>query len=258
MLDVVICAPSYKRANGVDTLKYLPSTRIYVSNDEYDDYHKNYPESDIVGVDPKHQGNLCRIRNHILDQEMGDNKVVVIIDDDLKKIGYHEQRKQNHLKTEEEVIDFIRKYSELAISWGIGAWGININPDKQVYREYTPFSLTSYIGGPFMAHIKHDIRYDENLPLKEDYDFTLQFLNKYRKILRVNKYFYDTKQAEQAGGCATYRNLERELDQLKLLQKKWGSRIVKQEKLRHSRSHSSTKKRSVDINPIIHVPIRGV
>jgi hypothetical protein len=95
------------------------------------------------------------------------------------------------------------------------------------------------------------------LPLKEDYDMTIQQLNKYRKVLRVNKFFYDVKQSEQAGGCADYRNMDKEKEQLRLLQKKWGSDIVRSDN--NDRSHNlKKKKRQIDYNPIIKVPIKGI
>jgi hypothetical protein len=80
---------------------------------------------------------------------------------------------------------------------------------------------------------------------------------KYRKVLRVNKYFYVKKGAEQKGGCAAYRNINREMDQIKKLQKKWGKKIIKVDDGK-SRSHNTEKKRSFDINPIVKIPIRGV
>ena len=52
------------------------------------------------------------------------------------------------------------------------------------------------------------------------------------KILRANEFFYKVKESEQKGGCATYRNFKKEEQQLKLLQKKWGSDIVRQDKTR--------------------------
>jgi len=255
-MKVVIACPSYKRPNGVDTLAYLPSTKVYVSASEFEAYKKNYPKANIISVDPKFQGNLCRIRNYILDDNKGD--IVCIIDDDLKFLGYFEKNTVVKLTCEADVISFLIKYSNLALDLGVKLWGINISPDKQNYREYTPFSLTSYIGGPFMVHLDTDLRFDERFPLKEDYDFTLQNLNKYRKVLRVNKFFYSVKQVEQVGGVAEYRNLDEEKRQLKELQKKWGNKIVQTDSLENSRSHSSTKKRNVDINPIIRVPIKGV
>jgi hypothetical protein len=67
--------------------------------------------------------------------------------------------------------------------------------------------------------------------------------------LRVNYACYDVKQAEQEGGCATYRNIQKEIMQFNLLQKKWGSRIIRQDK---------KSKRSFDFNPILKLPHKGV
>lgn len=257
-MKLVICAPSYRRPTAVDTLRYLPSCRIYVSRNEEKAYRAANPGATIVGVDPKYQGNLCRIRNYILDQEMGTGRAVLIVDDDLQGLFRWEQLKRHRLDTESEVLAFLARYTALCVEWECPAWGININSDGQIYREQTPFSLRSYVGGPFMVHVNHSLRYDERLPLKEDYDFTLQLLNRYRRILRVNKYYYLTLQVAQVGGCAEYRNVEAETEQLKLLQRKWGKDIVRSDSLNASRNHLTTKRRRIDINPVIHPPIRGV
>ena len=255
-MDISIVCPSYKRPSRVDTLIYLPSCTVYVSTVEEAEYKKHYPKANIVGVDPKYQGNVCRIRNKILDDHQGG--IVLIIDDDLNYIGYHENKKMVKLKNEDEVKSFLHKYTVIALDLGVRLWGINLSPDRQNYREQAPFSLTSYIGSPFMVHINPELRFDERFSLKEDYDFTLQCLNRYRKVLRVNKFVYAVRQAEQTGGVADYRNIDREMEQLKLLQKKWGKDIVKTESLKFSRNHRTSKVRNFDINPIIHPPIKGV
>jgi hypothetical protein len=86
---------------------------------------------------------------------------------------------------------------------------------------------------------------------------TLQQLNANRKVLRVNKFFYIKESASNVGGCATYRNMDAEREQLVLLQRKWGSAIVKFDNT--SRSHSTKKvKKHIDFNPVIIPPIRGV
>lgn len=257
-MKITICAPSYRRPTAVDTLKYLPSCRIYVSRMEEKAYREANPGADIVGVEPRYQGNLCRIRNHILDCEMRPGRAVLIVDDDLQGIFRWERLTRRRLETEKEVHAFLKKYTGLCVAWKCPAWGINVNSDGQVYREQTPFSLRSYVGGPFMVHVNHNLRYDERLPLKEDYDFTLQLLNKYRRVLRVNAFYYLTLQVAQVGGCAEYRNVEAEMEQLKLLQRKWGSEIVHADSLASSRNHLTTKNRRIDINPVIHPPIRGV
>lgn len=140
----------------------------------------------------------------------------------------------------------------------IGAkfWGVNVNSDPMAYRHNTPFSTISPVLGPFGCFLKgNKCRYDENLPLKEDYDMTLQQLNTERVVLRVNAYHYLCKQSENIGGCAAYRNREREKQQLEALQAKWGSNIVKVDTSNKGRTE---KIKRLDYNPIIKVPIKGV
>lgn len=147
-----------------------------------------------------------------------------------------------------DVEEFVENGFNMANELNVKYWGMNLLPDKGAYREYTPFSMTQCILGPFQAFNDLDLRYDENLPLKEDYDLSLQVLNKYRKTLRFNMYFYSVKQHTNAGGCASYRTKQREIEQFELLQRKWGTKIVQ----------SDPNAKGFDINPIIKVPIRGV
>lgn len=258
-MKIAVCCPSYKRPK-VETLDYLPFCRVYVDGKEFDDYVKANPGGAIVKCPDGVQGNLCRVRNYIIDNELNKNgnDAVLIIDDDLKGIFYYE--KKERIKVEkDDFLNFLYKYTLMAKELGAYFWGVNVNADKQCYREYSPFSTVSYIGGPFQCFLKgNNCLYDENLPLKEDYDMTLQQLNKNRVVLRVNKYFYDCKQSKQAGGCATYRNSQKEMEQLLALQKKWGKDIVKFDN--NDRSHSGNKKKRkvFDYNPVINVPIKGI
>jgi len=260
MIDrISVNAPSYKRP-VVETLKYVPNCRVWVCESEAEDYRKGNPGADIVAVPVGVQGNLCRIRNWILDREYERGiEAVCLIDDDLRGIQYYEKMKR--IKVQPSVFpSWVEFYTDLAEAWGVKLWGVNCNTDLQSYREYTPFSTLSYIGGPFSVHIRSEMRYDERLPLKEDYDMTLQHLNRYRGVLRLNKFSYIVKQGGsgngQAGGCATYRNVKNETDQLTFLQKKWGDKIVKYDN--NDRSHSRIKKQTIDINPVLSAPIRGV
>lgn len=258
-MNIVVVSPSYKRADKITTHKYLPFVKFYVDESEAEEYRKHNPGVEIVACPKGIQGNVCRVRNYILDREFeAGADAVVMLDDDLKGIYYWEDMERKEVKPE-EFLWFIEKYSILAREWGARMWGINVNPDKQVYREYSPFTTKSPVLGPFQVHLRgSDIRYDERLALKEDYDISLQHLNRYRVLLRVMKAFYECKQSEQTGGCAVYRNLEREKEQLLALRKKWGKEIVRIDKGR-SRSHNAKRERkTIDYNPIIRVPIKGV
>lgn len=256
-MKISVNIPSYKRPKVV-TLGYLPFCNVWVDNKEYEDYLKaNHGGGNIIAVPDGVQGNVCRIRNYILEKELPNNDVVVIVDDDMEGI-YRWQEKRSIKLKKDEVLSFIERYSILAEDWGVKFWGINVNHDKQNYREYTPFSTVSYIPSPFMAFMGgNEIYFDERFVLKEDYDMTLMQLSKYRVVLRLNKYFCNVKQHSQVGGCASYRNFDKEIEQLKLLQKKWGSKIVQIDY--NDRSHKLIKsKGKIDFNPLLFVPIKGV
>lgn len=261
-MKISVCCPSYKRSK-VETLDYLPFCKVYVDNKEYDDYiksNKNF-EDNIISVPDGIQGNVSRIRNYILDEEYKKGvDVVCIVDDDLKALYQwcgEKEMPYKKIKIEaDEFLDFVEKYSIMCQDFGFKLWGVNINADALSYRQYSPFSTLSVILGPFSCHIRSDIRYDENLPLKEDYDLAIQHLNKYRGILRVNYVHYDCKQSKQEGGCATYRNYDKELEQLKLLQKKWGNKIVKIDNAKNNNQKKESKE--LDYNPIIRIPIKGI
>jgi hypothetical protein len=240
--DIGYYSPSYKRAKGVTTQDIYSEVQYVVSESEAKAYEENGHRCWVVPDSA--QGSVCRIRNYILDN--APESKVVILDDDLKGIGVWNKQKSRILE-EDEFYEFVEKGFILADDLGIKYWGINLLSDKGCYREYSPFSFTSVILGPFQAFNGLDLRYDENLPLKEDYDLSLQVLNKYRKTLRFNAYHYLAKQHVNVGGCADYRSMEREKEQMQLLIKKWGSKIVKQD--------SSSKG---DINPVVRVPIKGI
>tara|TARA_R100001244_G_scaffold132365_2_gene108463 strand:+ start:590 stop:1330 length:741 start_codon:yes stop_codon:yes gene_type:complete len=240
-------APSYKRAEKSSTQKLYPFIKLVVKESEAKEYKKNGNE--IVVCPDNIQGNLCRVRNWIIDNLYEDADCIIIVDDDCNGIGRWQD--QTHYKfNSQELQEHCEEWANLCFEFGFKFWGLNCLPDKGAYREYTPFGTLQYIGGPFQAHLKSsEIRYDEALPLKEDYDITLQHILKYGGALRINFANYNVKQAEQEGGCSSYRNLDFERRQFFDLQKKWGKDIIKRDK---------GSKKSFDFNPIIKIPIQGV
>ena len=264
-MHISVNCPSYKRPK-VETLDYLPFCKVWVCETEAEAYRAANPghEDNIIPCKRGIQGNLCRIRNHILDTEFKNGAdVVLIVDDDMRRVSYYESEigdpfgyTKNTVPTE-DFLGFIEKYSRLCEGFGFKFWGINCNIDAMSYSQNIPFSTVAYIGGPFQCFLRgNECRYDESLPLKEDYDMALQNCNRYRGCLRVNKYHYVVKQAEQAGGCATYRNYVREQQQFEALRDKWGSRIVREDK--SNKGKTKKEKVRIDFNPIIKVPIKGV
>ena len=248
---MMLLSPSWRRPTICTSHRYFKSLRYVVCKSQSQQYIDN--GMPVLVCPDKAQGNVSRVRNWILDQAKGED--LCIVDDDIKHLGVWNGNVHRDLDGD-EAEEFIEHGFELARQFKVKMWGVNLLPDKGAFREYTPFSLTNVVLGPLGGFLDMDCRYDENLPLKEDYDLCLQVLNKYRKILRINHAHYVCEQHTNLGGCAEYRTMDAEKDQFLELEKKWGSKIV-----RRDTGESKTQRKrqaAYDINPVIKIPIKGV
>ncbi len=235
---------SYKRANNVITGKYLKTAKIVVPNSQVEEY-KRYNDNEIIGIDDSKDGDICKKRNAALDLFNDDT---VLMDDDIKNIGYNQDGTGSFYLSEERFVNFAKNAFEMSREIGTVLWGLNQNYDPLNYKSYSPLSLTSCVLGPVMGISKENkLRFDLELTLKEDYDFSLQVLFQYRKILRFNKYHYIAGHIDNTGGVVSYRTMEKELWQAKRLQQKWGSKVVKIER--------NTQRGGQTINPKIISPL---
>lgn len=242
-----IYAPSYKRSKGVKTHKILPEVIYCVHQfeaEQYKDFNIEILPDDI-------KGNIARVRNYIKDNLIKDEGL--IIDDDIESIKRWDIKDDKPYTKDIELREFIEQGFNMCKESGAKLWGVNIVGDKGSYREYTPISFTNWISGSFMGFVNNQCKFDERLPLKEDLDFCLQNFNQYRKVLRFNYVFLQKRDHGNKGGCADYRTIEKEKEQLKLLQKKWGTKIVKMDT-----TQKGKKIKTFDINPVLSVPIKGV
>lgn len=245
-----IFAPSYKRSKGVKTHKIIKDVIYCVHEFEADSYKKiGY---NIKVMPDNIGGNISRVRNYILDNYSNDS--CLIIDDDIEAIKrWNLKNGQPKQEKIENITEWIEQGFNMAAESSVKLWGVNILGDKGSYREYSPISFNNTVSASFMGFLDNKLRFDERLPLKDDYDFCLQNLNQYRKILRLNYACLVKKDHGNLGGCADYRTISRERDQIKLLQKKWGNKIVKIDNTKRGK-----KNKNFDLNPIINVPTKGI
>jgi len=243
-----IAIPSYKRASDCQTAKLFSRGIIFCHEFEVEEYKKHNRNKIIAIPDNLAGKGMAVIRNFMLDNTKENN--VVFLDDDIKQFGYYENL-QLFIMSENEVYHFFDNAFRMSEEMGTKLWGVNLQSDKKFYREYSPFSLSSVILGPCMGITKDkDLRFDERLGLKEDYDYSIQVLRKFRKILRFNKYHYVSAHIKKKGGCASYRTMKKEEEQAKLFQKKWGRSVVQIKR--------KTQGGNLSINPVVHCPIRGI
>jgi hypothetical protein len=247
-----IIAPSYRRAGGVLTHKILPEVIYAVHEFEAEDYRGLVPQ--LMVLPDELRGNIARVRNWIRDQFKDED--LLIIDDDIQKIQEYRNKDgkfYRHWLEGDELTEFIEWGFSLARQWGVRIWGVNSTFDKQSFREFQPFSTLSYISASWHGFVGCPTRYDERLPLKEDFDICLQEWNDHRRTLRINFVSMVKDDHGNTGGCAAYRNMQIEREQFDLLQRKWGSDIV-----RYDNQTRSKKDQGFDFNPILKPPIAGV
>ena len=241
--NISVYIPTSRRWDTMTTQRLYPSSIIVCPESQLDMYSKYHPTMKILSCPDDVEGNIARKRNWI--KRQCETPYFVMMDDDLESINVLEDMKRKKLSTPEIEELFVTGFTMME-DLGTVLWGLNVNPDPVCYRENIPFKLLAPILGPFTAQKNDkDIWYDERLSLKEDYDFSLQVLHKYHKILRFNKYNYLANHIKNDGGCTDYRTKSREEEQNELLQRKWGRNIVRYD-----------MKKS--INPILKIPYKGI
>ena len=143
-----------------------------------------------------------------------------MIDDDIEDVRRWNYKDDKFVAESINLQEFIEKSFVLCEEWDCRLFGVNIVGDKGSYREYSPFSLNSWISGSFMGFLNNECSFDERIPLKEDLDMSVQVLNKYRRLLRFNYVHLMKKDHKNMGGCADYRTIEREKEQFDRAQRK--------------------------------------
>jgi hypothetical protein len=143
-MNVGFFAPSYKRSGRSTTQQNWPFVKLVVMESEVDQYVKN--GNDVVSCPDEIQGNLCRVRNWILDKYLEEYDCLVLMDDDIN--GIFEWVDQAHYRLKgDEWMEFCEMMGVLAKDAGVYFWGVNPGADKGSYREHTPYSFSAYCGG---------------------------------------------------------------------------------------------------------------
>jgi hypothetical protein len=240
-MDYRIVCPSYKRAGRVGTRKVFPEAILAVHEFEADRY-RDKQGGEIAVMPDALRGNMARVRNWILDNFGSDP--LIMVDDDIDTFT----RVQN-LKYVDLAPATFREYIEvgwqMAEDCGAFLWGVNLQRDRLLYREYSPLSFLSPVLGPFSCVRPNPLRYDTRLSLNEDYDYFLQHLRRYHHVLRFNFLYYFAKHLTESGGCASYRLLPEERRQAEIMIAKWGPKVAQ---------YDFTQ----SFNPRIHPPYKGI
>jgi hypothetical protein len=227
--------PSYKRPNACPVLHFLKRIKIYVAPQEYEEYCKYNKEciDRIVAVPEGIQGNgKSKCLNWLIENLWDeDTEAIIMIDDDVRGIIKHVKNGKDEPISEEEFYELVDNWVVLGKEWKCGIFALSPSNDPLVYDEFAPFRLHGYCDGQVTGWLnKDELRYDEELTIKEDVDFALKNWQKYKKCLRIEKYYPKSKAFTNKGGCNEFRSEEEEKRQFRKMQEKWGSDIIRPNK----------------------------
>lgn len=222
-----VAIPSYGRPGRVEALRVFPDATLYVCEREAESYAWFYPGVALVAVPDAVEGSLARKLNWILERALSEGiRHLLRVDDDVRALGTWQLGSWRRL-TVAQADAFVRDGFRMAEETRTAFWGVNVIQDKRAYSVFRPLKLLAPILGPFGGQVlDHGLRYDERMGAKEDYDFWLQMVRRYRRTLRFDGYHY-AKREETVGGWYASRTMERERQWSRAIVAKWGRRVIR-------------------------------
>jgi hypothetical protein len=100
-----------------------------------------------------------------------------------------------------------------------------VAPTSNRFFYTKPISTQVFCIASLCVVLPDDLRFDETIPLKEDYDFTLQHISRHGGVVRSNDLLAVYKHYRNKGGAVGYRNDKTERAAIAILQRKWGNAI---------------------------------
>lgn len=218
MKDIFVAVISARRPERVPAMKTIigNDAHWFVANGDGDAYRQN------GAANVRESGGLCESRNAALEMAFAAGKPCVQLSDDLKSI------KKAHSKTQTEPLSFPKAVSEMLHAASVfrsKLVGVAPTANAFYYNPEKPFKLKAFIVGDLHLAMPCDIRFDTNLLLKEDYDFTLKHIKTFGRAVRVDNILAEFAHRTNAGGAVSYRTALLEQTCIAYLKKKWGAFI---------------------------------
>lgn len=130
-----------------------------------------------------------------------------MLDDDIE--GVYRLGTNEHLKKELKKMSGseFKEFSEYAFTLleknNIKLWGMY--PVYNAFYMDNKINRTGFCIGTMIGIINNELRFDPTLYLKEDYDFTIKNIIKYKKVARFNYITTKADHYNNPGGCCQQR-----------------------------------------------------
>lgn len=168
-------------------------------------------------------GALCPSRNQALDAADQLGVPCLQLSDDLKRLGWAEGTTRDSVQPL-PLADTIARLAAAAVEHGAQLAGAA--PTDNPYFSKPRVHTSAFIVGDLTYTTAGcQLRYDERLQLKEDYDYTCQHLATVGAVARVDQLLASFAHRTNRGGAVAVRTPELEQASIQLLQAKWPDAI---------------------------------
>ena len=208
-----------REKNVPDMQNLVGDATWYVDRDEKQIYEQHGARSVVPS------GALCESRNAILNDAFANDCIALELSDDLKKLELAVD-KENKNKKVLNINEAIQMMIDAAEKNGAKMVGTAPTNNAYFFNPKKPYHTQAFIVGDMILVLPTELRFDENLKLKEDYDYTLQHIVKYGCVARVNALLPTFLHRSNSGGACHYRNARREQRAIRYLKSKWGDFIA--------------------------------
>lgn len=218
-MNYIITCISHNRANNIQNFFKILGTDevVFFVKDELD--QKNYINNGAKEV--VISGTLMDSRNASLEYCFERNKISIQLSDDLDNIMLNDftgKRTKQYVDIN-TVLNYVMPHFNSS-NYNFAGFPPTNNP----FFALKEFEYNKFIVGDFILIKPNPFRFDVNLMLKEDYDYTLQHIKEFGCI-RYQKYLNSFRHYSNSGGAVSYRTNKLEQETIEYLQKKWGECI---------------------------------
>ena len=241
---VKVVIPSYKRAGRVTTLKAVSNCCLVVREEEYDEYLKHYPDTEIITIpEGEIENGIADTREWIMRNVNNGN--VFFLDDDIGKFmraynpdHYASIRFENPDIIQDNEVDpdiiyeVIQADAHLAKQMGVYLFGFTVAGNPRDCPPQSPFKFNAIFSGGAFGVLRGEEGCKISLPyhergvaLCEDYYLVLINAFFHRKCLVDFRFLENSTTFRNTGGLSEYRSTEGEKEAYLYLKKKFGNAI---------------------------------
>jgi hypothetical protein len=173
-------------------------------------------------------GGLCESRNAALSDGWKCDLPSLIMSDDIRKCQKAYENAEGKKKAEDvNFSDVIDAMHDALFDTGAMLAGVAPTSNPFYWNPKRSTHACAFIVGDLNLVKPCDILFDEQFKLKEDYDYTLEHLNRYGVVARCDDMLVTFAHRSNSGGAVAVRTPELEQDMIALLRKKWGPNVIK-------------------------------